>query len=223
MQWKCEDVMSSSQPVALDYDSTGDVSPLRELLGLAVPTVAQMVSYTVMQFIDAWMLAHKLGELAPTAASNAGGLSFAFIGFGVGALLVVNTLVSQSYGHKNYVNCGRYLWQGVWFALAYSLVLLPLIPLINRSFAWFKHEPQLVAMEQVYVYFTIGSAGIKLVQVALSQFMLATNRPGKVLISTVIGVCVNALVAWVLVFGMFGFREMGIIGAAWALVLGTAT
>src|SRR4051812_21772880 len=70
-------------------------SPLRELLTLALPTVLQMASYTLMQFIDTLMLARAMGPLAPTAASNAGSLSFAMIGFGTGILLVVNTLVSQ--------------------------------------------------------------------------------------------------------------------------------
>lgn len=198
-----------------------DVSPLRELLKLALPTVAQMISYTLMQFIDTWMLAHKLGELAPTASSNAGSLSFAFIGFGVGALLVVNTLVSQSFGQKNYANCGRYLWQGVWFALVYAVVLLPLCPLIIRAFTWFKHEPPLIAMERIYVYYTIGSAVIKLVQIAFSQYLLATNRANVVLLATIAGVSVNALAAYVMVFGKFGVEPMGVTGAAIALVIGT--
>ena len=57
----------SYEPVTLD---TPDVSPLRELLRLALPTVAQMVSYTVMQFIDTWLLAQALGPMAPTAAGR---------------------------------------------------------------------------------------------------------------------------------------------------------
>ena len=61
-------------------DVRPDEHPVWELLRLAGPTVAQMVSYTVMQFIDTWMLAKALGPMAPAAASNAGSLSFAFIG-----------------------------------------------------------------------------------------------------------------------------------------------
>src|SRR3954465_1510923 len=107
-------------------DVRPDEHPGWELLRLAGPTVAQMVSYTVMQFIDTWMLAKAMGPMAPAAASNAGSLSFAFIGLGIGVLVVVNTLVSQNYGQRTYANCGRYLWQGVWFALGYSVLLLPL-------------------------------------------------------------------------------------------------
>ena len=70
------------------------------------------------------------------------------------------------------------------------------------------------ARQRIYVYFTIGSAGIKLVQIAFSQFLLATNRPGVVLISTIIGVGVNAIAAFVMVFGLFGVKPMGVTVAA---------
>src|SRR5579872_1319364 len=91
-------------------------TPLVELLQLAGPTVAQMASYTVMQFIDTWMLA-SLGTDEPTAAGNAGIFAFSLVSLGVGTLFVVNTLVSQSFGRKDEQACGRYLGQGIWFSV----------------------------------------------------------------------------------------------------------
>jgi MATE family multidrug resistance protein len=195
-------------------------NPIVELLYIAGPTVAQMASYTVMQFIDTWMLARALGPLAPTAASNAGGLSFAFIGFGFGLLQVVNTLVSQNYGQRNFAHCGRYLWQGVWFAVGYAILLLPLIPLMSRWFVVFKHEPALVEMEQIYVRYMLASAGIKLVQTAFGQFLVATNRPMIVLWSSVAGVAVNAVAAYVMIFGKLGVPALGVRGAATGQIIG---
>jgi len=167
------------------------------------------------------MLAHVGdGITAPTAAANSGILAFAVISLGMGVLWVVNTLVSQNFGQKNYAHCGRYLWQGVWIALAYSILLLPLIPLISRLFVVFGHVPEMVAMERIYVHFVIVSAAFKLVQTAFSNFMLGTNRPRWVMISSVIAVTVNAIAAYIMVFGRFGVRPMGIYGAAGAQVIG---
>src|SRR5688500_10515862 len=70
--------------------------PIVELLVLAAPTVAQMSSYTLMQFTDRWMLGRiggTEGTLQAAAAGTAGITFFAVIGFGFGVLLVVNTLV----------------------------------------------------------------------------------------------------------------------------------
>ena len=105
--------------------------PIVELLVLAAPAVAQMASYTVMQFIDTLLLT-RIGDTEATAGGNGGMIAFAAISVGYGTLLLVNTLASQNFGQKNYQACGRYAWQGVWFSLLFSLLLLPIIPLSLR-------------------------------------------------------------------------------------------
>src|SRR5689334_24916133 len=109
----------SEQPQAVERDDGG--RPVVELLRLAGPTVGQMASFTVMQFLDIWMLS-RVGDrlIAPTASANSGILAFAFISLGMGTLWVVNTLVSQSYGRKDYAACGQFMWQGIWFSLLLS-------------------------------------------------------------------------------------------------------
>src|SRR5687767_3791635 len=82
--------------------------PLVELLILAGPTVAQMASYTLMQFADRGMLA-VVGDMEAAAAGTAGLTFFSIIGFGFGVMLVVNTLVSQSFGRNDLTSAGQYL------------------------------------------------------------------------------------------------------------------
>jgi multidrug resistance protein, MATE family len=160
-------------------DTQAPRRPLVELLLLGGPTVAQMASYTLMQFIDTLMLARVgRGVLEPTAASNAGVLAFSFISLGFGTLMVVNTLVSQSFGRKDFESCGRYLWQGVWFALGYALLLLPIVPLVPAVFKWAGHDPALAGLESLYLRIVLAGAVLKLVGLAFSQFLLAIDRPG---------------------------------------------
>jgi multidrug resistance protein, MATE family len=194
---------------------------VRELLALALPTVAQMASYTVMQFIDTWMLAHSADRvIAPTAAANSGILAFSVISLGMGCLWVVNTLVSQAYGRKDYAACGRYLWQGVWFALVFAACVLPVLPVIGRIFVAAGHEPHLVDLETRYIQIVLGASVVKLVGTAFGQFLLAIDRPRQVMLATIAGVSVNAVAAWVLVFGHLGLPPRGVIGAAWAQNIG---
>src|SRR5207247_1906884 len=127
---------------------------------------------------------------------------------------VVNTLVSQNYGRGDRAACGRYLWQGIWFALLYALLLLPLLPVAGSVFRAFGHEATLASVEAAYLRIMVAGAGLKLVQVALGQFLLAINRPMSVLIATLCGVSVNALAAWVLIYGKLGLPPLGIRGSA---------
>ncbi|HUB24869.1 MAG TPA: MATE family efflux transporter [Tepidisphaeraceae bacterium] len=193
--------------------------PLAELLHLAIPTVTQMASYTTMQFIDTWILS-RLGETAATAASNSGMLAFAFISVGMGTLVLVNTLVSQSFGRGELDKCGQFLWQGIWLALAYGIALLPLRMAAGSIFGVFHHPPIQHAMEAEYFRISLLSAGVKLVSASIGQFFLGINRPNAVLAGAVFGVSVNAIAAWCIVLGHLGFASHGVAGAAWAQNIG---
>ena len=188
-------------------------SPLAELMSLALPTVAQMASYTVMQFINTWMLS-RLGAAAPTAAANAGLLAFALISFGVGSLLIVNTLVSQNYGQRDFAACGRYLWQGVWFSLGYSVLVLPALPFLGRAFGALGHGGELAGMEVRYLQVVLSAMMFKMLAITLEQFLIATNRPNQVLVASVIGVIADVAAGYTLIFGKFGVAPMGVTGAA---------
>lgn len=188
--------------------------PTVELILLALPMIAQFSSYVVLQFIDTYMLS-IVGDLAATAAGNSGGLVWSVIALGFGTLLIVNTMVSQSYGRGDHAECGRYLWQGVWFGLAYSVVALASIPFADRLFLSFGHEPALAALEADYFRICVWFCSLKLLTTACAQFLLAVNRPGVVLAATIASVVANVVANYVLIFGKLGFPALGAAGAAW--------
>ena len=194
-------------------------SPVVELLALAAPTVAQMASYTVMQFIDTLMLSH-VGATEATAGANSGLLAFSIISFGIGVLWIVNTLVSQAFGRRDFASCGRYLWQGIWFGLLVSALLVPVLPVAPRMFRAFGHEPLLAREEATYIQIVLGATALKMIGTTFWQFLLATDRPVAVMLATIGGVAVNAIVAWAMLFGHFGIKPMGVAGAAWAQNIG---
>ena len=190
-----------------------------ELLMLAAPTVAQMASYTLMQFIDTLMLSH-VGKTEATAAANSGLLALSIVSFGIGVLWVVNTLVSQAFGRGDFAACGRYLWQGIWFGLLMSLLLAPLLPVAPRIFRWSGHEPALARHESLYIQIVLAATVFKMIGTTFWQFLLATDRPVAVMVATVGGVVVNAVAAWAMLFGHLGIKPMGVAGAAWAQNIG---
>jgi MATE family multidrug resistance protein len=189
-------------------------SPLMELLVLAAPTVAQMASYTVMQFVDRLMLA-EVSDLHATAAGTAGLTYFCVIGFGFGVLLVVNTLVSQSFGRNDLTTTGQYLWQGLWFGLAFGMLTLLLWPIAPWLFAAMGHEPRVVALEAQYLQVCSLAGFAKLASTGMSQFLMGIQRPTIVFVAALVGVFANLFFNWLLIFGHWGFSPMGVAGAAW--------
>lgn len=193
--------------------------PAIELFLIAAPTIAQMASYTLMQFIDTWMLS-TLGTDAPTAAGNSGMLAFTLICFGLGVLSLVNTLVSQNYGARHFPLCGQYLWQGVYFALIFTALVLPTAFFAKPIMAMFGHAPELQVMEATYLQIVLLTCGVKLIGNSCAQFLLGVNHPTLVFLSSLAGVSVNIVAAAFLIFGLMGFPKMGVSGAAWAQNIG---
>lgn len=193
--------------------------PLVELLRLAGPTVLQMASYTIMQFIDTYLLA-RLGTLEAAAAAMSGLFAFSLMCFGIGVIQLVNTLVSQNFGRGEYRRCGTYLWQGVWFGLGWAVVLVPVMVYAGGMFRVMGHEPRLARMETVYLQITLATTFVKMVSTSFGQFLLAINKPGIVFGAAALGVGANMVAAYPMILGRWGMRSYGIAGAAWAQNIG---
>ena len=126
-----------------------------ELLSVALPTVAQMASYTAMGFIDTVILSRFGGraDVTPaTAAANGGLVAFSVVSLGMGVMFVVNTLVSQAFGRGDERRCGRFLWQGVWFSTAFGAVVAAASPVGPRAFVWMGHERHGLTPQQVHFF-----------------------------------------------------------------------
>jgi MATE family multidrug resistance protein len=201
-------------PHKLSHALEANERPLRELLLLAVPTVAQMASYTLMQFADRWMLAY-VGDLQATAAGTAGIVYFCVIGFGFGVLLVVNTLASQSFGRRDYRSAGRYLWQGLWFGVAFGLAAMLLYPVAQPLFLKMGHELPVATLEADYLRVLTLAGSVKLASTALGQFLMGIHRPIVVFLAAASGVVINLFFNWLFIYGHWGFPAMGVAGAAW--------
>lgn len=207
---------SPASPTTNPPAAPGTQRPVAELLNLALPTIVQMASYTVMQFADSLQLALGAGDAAATAAGMAGFMVFASMSLAWGALLVVNTLVSQSIGAGNKDAAGRYLWQGIWFAVLAGLLLWPTRFISGQVFSAFGHSPEIVALAKQYYDIEIIWAPIRLSGVAVGQFLLAVGRPRATLFAAVIAATLDVLMNFVVITGRFGFPRMGVAGAAWS-------
>ena len=202
--------------------SPGDVpsprKPIWELMSLALPTIAQMGSYTVAQFIDTYMLSH-VGDAEATAVGMASLVSFTVISFGFGVMMLVNAMVSQSVGKGDLRACGQFMWQGVWSGLLIGLAVLPIAFLGGPLFRALGHPPRLAHLEGQFFQTTVAFAALKLCGMALEQFMLAVRRPNMVLLAAFAGVCCMVPFNYTFIYGHFGMPRLGVVGAAWGLNL----
>lgn len=192
-----------------------------EVVYLAIPTVLNTVSYTLMQFVDGWMIAF-LGKEALSAQFMGGITSFTPLCFFMGVLSCVSTFASQNLGAGRKERSAVYGWQGLWVAWAAAAALAMLIPVAPWLLGLFGHEPAVAHLETRYFQVLIAGAGFALSASALGAFFLGIHRPMVTLAAGVTGNVVNLATAYVLIFGHAGFPKLGLTGAAIGSIAGAA-
>lgn len=211
------------RPAAPGGDHRAEPPPratLWGMLSLSAPMVAIQTTQVVMQFTDAYMV-KWLGAEALAAALPAGLFYFIPVAFAMGLLGGVNTFVSQCLGKNWRPGCGHYAWQGILLALVYGVALLALWPLTPYLFGWLKHEPDVQALEEIYFRISLFGGGAFLVLQAMSSFYIGIHRTALLLWFALGGALLNIVLNYVLIFGHWGFPELGFAGAAWGTVFAT--
>lgn len=190
----------------------------REILHLAWPLIATQASFTVMLFCDRLLLAHY-SEVALQAALPGGLLSFTLCCGFMSVAGYTSTFVAQFFGARNRAACSRSTAQGVLFALATAPLLILLILPGRWLLIHCGHAPEVLAAE--LPYFTIlmlGTVATPL-NAAISSYFTGQGRTRITMLVTILSNVVNLTLDYLLIFGKFGFPELGIRGAAWGTVI----
>jgi multidrug resistance protein, MATE family len=191
---------------------------LGEVIKIAGPFVLSMFAITIMAFVDRMFLSwHSTAALAAVMPAMALTWLFSTIFFNTAAY--VNTFVAQYYGAKKFDQIGKIVWQGVYFSIVAIIPLWLCIPIGKFLFTYFHGSTSF--FEQEITYFSMlmrGSFFAVLLQVPLAFFAgLGKTRINMYAVFLQVGI--NIIFDYLLIFGNFGFPELGVAGAALSSVL----
>jgi MATE family multidrug resistance protein len=193
---------------------------LRALLALAWPLVVSNSFTTIQVTIDRLFLSWYTVDAATAAVS-------AVIVFWLPFVLLwtvagyVATFVAQYTGAGRPQRVGPAVWQGLYFAVAAGLLFLGAIPFSDGIFATIGHSPALQPLESTYFRCLCWFALPGLITAVTCAFFSGRGDSVTVIYINALATVVNAVLDYCLIFGNFGFPEMGIAGAGWATVIGT--
>ncbi|MBL4810706.1 MAG: MATE family efflux transporter [Phycisphaerales bacterium] len=186
-----------------------DSGALREMLTIAIPSVATMTSYTIMAFVDKFMV-KDIGEDPVYIAAQSNGSMFVwmFMAYVLGMNGVINSFVSQNLGAKKAERGAAYAWNGLWVGLLYFVVLMvPMYWMIPGLFSqsWmFGDDPQLAGLSTEYAQVVLLGGVFVIGARTLHHYFYGMHRASVVLISAVLGNITNLLVNLLLIFGDAG-------------------
>ncbi len=206
----------------LSQSHTTDETSLRYMLKLAAPMVVTTISFTIMQFVDRFMVS-RLGTEALAAILPAGLVSFLPSGFAIGAMASLSTFVSQSLGRSNKKDCSNYFWQAIYMGFAYFVVVVVIMwPAAPWIFKMMGQPPPVAKMEVIYFRIMLYAHVLAVINWSGNQFFMGVHRPIITMCASLCGQVVNVAANYVLIFGKFGFPELGIRGAGWGTFIGIA-
>lgn len=176
---------------------------------------------TLMQIIDAVVLSRYSSE--SVAAIGPSGLAvILFQGFLFGTAGYAGTFVAHSFGRGDAAGVRRSAWLGIHTAVASGVIALVLAWPLAQLFLITGHAPLVAADERTYFLICMAGSFFPVIGSALAGWLSGIGRPVVVTVVTFLSFAVNAVLAWGLVLGEFGFPRLGIAGAALGTVAAQA-
>lgn len=197
------------------------VMPVNRLLfSMSLPMILSMLVQALYNIVDSIFVA-QIGETALAAVSLAFPVQNLIIAVSVGTGVGVNALLSRSLGEKNQENANLAAVNGIFvFFLSYLLFAVFGLFFARMYFTVQTSNPEIIEQGTIYLSVcSIFSFGIFL-EIALERIMQSTGRTIYNMITQGLGAIINIILDPILIFGLFGFPRMGILGAAVATVIG---
>jgi multidrug resistance protein, MATE family len=193
-------------------------SGYRQVLALAFPLILSTGSWSVQHFVDRMFLTWYSPE-AIAASMPSGLLNYTVMSLFIGTASYVGTFVAQYYGAGRPDRIGPVIWQGIYVGLIGTGVMMLTYPFAGTFFQWIGHGPKVQEYETVFYRVLCFGAAPVLAAAAMSGFFSGLGKTWAVMWVNIVATAVTLVGDYILIFGRWGFPELGIKGAAIATVL----
>ena len=195
--------------------------PIPKLLfTMSIPMIISMLVQALYNVVDSAFVA-KLSEDALTAVSMAFPVQNLMIAVSVGTGVGINALLSRSLGEKQFEQANLAAQNGLFLGIV-SYVIFAVLGLIgSRQFYLSQtNDPELVLYGTQYVFVvTVFSFGLFLA-VLSERLLQSTGLTIYNMYTQGLGAIINIILDPILIFGLFGFPRLEVLGAAVATVVG---
>ena len=190
---------------------------VRETLALGLPLAGSSLAQMALHVTDTVMLGWY--GVVPLAAVVLGASSF-FIVFvlGSGFAKAVMPMVAAALGRRDEAQVRRDTRMGLWLSIAYGIAVLPVFWWSGPILLALGQDPEVSGIAQDYMRIVGFGMVAALCVTVLQSYLSALGRTQVVLWVTLAAVGLNIAVNWALIFGNWGFPELGARGAAVATI-----
>ena len=211
------EVRSSQQP---QENKMGVMPVNRLLITMSLPMMISMLVQALYNIVDSIFVA-MIEEKALTAVSLAFPVQNVMIAVAMGTCVGMNALMSRALGQKKPDECNRVACNTIFLmVLSYFVFFLVgafFVPTFYRSQT---NDAVIVQYGIDYLQIVCMASFGVYAQSMFERMLQATGKTFYTMITQGSGAIINLILDPILIFGYFGFPEMGVRGAAAATVIG---
>ena len=172
-----------------------------------------MLGHTFVQFADNVMVG-QLGTAELAAVSLGNSFVFIAMSLGIGFSTAITPLVAEADGANNTAAGKSALKHGLVLCSIIGISLFGIILLAKPLMYFMKQPTDVVELAMPYLDLVAFSLIPLIIFQAFKQFSEGLSQTRYPMYATIAANVINIILNYLLIFGSFGFPEMGIVGAA---------
>ncbi len=181
---------------------------------LAAPVMLGMLGHTFVSFVDNIMVG-QLGTAELAAVSLGNSFMFIAMSLGIGFSTAITPLIAEADSAQDFKKGKSSFKHGLFLCTVLGVLLFLLVYFAKPLMYFMKQPPEVVELAMPYLDLVAISLIPLVIFQAFKQFSDGMSLTKFPMYSTLIGNIINIALNYVLIFGKFGFPEIGIVGAAY--------
>lgn len=200
------------------------VVPVKKLmLSMGIPIIISMMLQALYNIVDSAFVSNMSngGELALNALTLAFPVQMLMVAIGIGTGVGVNVLLSRSLGQQNPEKAARVAGNAIFLGAVITVAFMLFgIFGVKAYVASQTTNPEILNLAVVYLQICcIVSFGIVFFSI-FEKVLQSTGLSKHSTIAQISGAVINIILDPIMIYGLLGCPELGVVGAAWATVIG---
>ena len=186
----------------------------RNIWKVAYPILISLVMELMIGLTDTAFLG-RVGEVELGASAIAIVYYMVLFMIGFGFSIGAQIIIGRRNGEGNFRDTGKVFWQGLYFVLGLSGLLIVLSELFSPWLMGLMVSSEAVyAAALSYVRWRLPGMVFAFATAMFRAFYVGTTQTRTLTLNSIVMVASNVLFNWILIFGHFGLPALGITGAA---------
>jgi MATE family multidrug resistance protein len=185
---------------------------------LAAPVMLGMLGHTFVSFVDNIMVG-QLGTAQLAAVSLGNSFMFIAMSLGIGFSTAITPLVAEADAANNFKEGKSAFKHGLFLCTVLGVLLFVLVFFAKPLMYLMKQPVEVVELAIPYLDFVALSLIPLIVFQGFKQFSDGLSMTRYPMYATILANLVNVILNYLLIFGKWGFPELGIVGAAYGTLV----